>query len=187
MAAVSPEVAVDAARLVEVTYEEKPFVHELRAAMEDGAPQVFTADEAPLGKDQKLKGNIAGPNRGGRGNVASGFAQAAVEPRWVFFAPVHAVEKLLVKTGRSLDDFDLVEINEAFASQSIADGRKLGLDWERLNVNGGAIALGHPTGMSGARIVGTAVMEMQRRHASRSLATMCIGVGQGIALELRAP
>ena len=79
VAAVSPEIAEDAARLVEVTYEEKPFVHELRAAMEDGAPAVFAEDEAPVGEDQKLRGNIVGPGKGGRGNVAAGFAEAAVD------------------------------------------------------------------------------------------------------------
>jgi xanthine dehydrogenase YagR molybdenum-binding subunit len=89
VAAVSPEVAEDAARLVEVVYEEKPFVHELRAAMEDGAPLVFGEGEAPVGEDQKVRGNVAGPNKGGRGNVASGFAQAAVTVEKTYYVPVH--------------------------------------------------------------------------------------------------
>ncbi|MGD8897744.1 MAG: xanthine dehydrogenase family protein molybdopterin-binding subunit [Acidobacteriota bacterium] len=89
VAAVSPEVAVDAARLVEVTYEEKPFIHELRAAMEDGAPLVFTEGEAPGGEDQRVRGNVAGPRRGGRGNVAAGFAQAAATIESTYYLPVH--------------------------------------------------------------------------------------------------
>jgi acetyl-CoA C-acetyltransferase len=114
----------------------------------------------------------------------TGFAQAAVEPKWVFFAPVHAMEKLLVKTGYKLDDFDLVEINEAFASQSIADGRKLGLDWERLNVNGGAIALGHPIGCSGTRLLVTLVHAMIARHASVGAVALCLGGGEAVAMSI---
>ncbi len=112
------------------------------------------------------------------------FAQAAVEPKWVFFAPVHAMEKLLAKTGYSLDDFDLLEINEAFASQSIADGRKLGLDWERLNVNGGAIALGHPIGCSGTRLLVTLVHAMKARNASVGVAILCLGGGEAVAMSV---
>ncbi len=114
----------------------------------------------------------------------TGFAQAAVEPKWVFFAPVHAMEKLLAKTGYSLDDFDLLEINEAFASQSIADGRKLGLDWERLNVNGGAIALGHPIGCSGTRLLVTLVHAMKARNASVGVAILCLGGGEAVAMSV---
>lgn len=114
----------------------------------------------------------------------TGFAQAAVEPRWVFFAPVHAIEKLLAKTGRSLDDFDLVEINEAFASQSIADGRKLRLDWERLNVNGGAVALGHPIGCSGTRLLVTLIHAMKDRGASLGLVSLCLGGGEAVAMSI---
>jgi acetyl-CoA acyltransferase len=102
--------------------------------------------------------------------------------------PIPATRKLLARAGLDIGDFDVVELNEAFASQSLACLRELGLpdDAEFVNPNGGAIALGHPTGMTGARLVGTVVMEMNRREAGRALATMCIGVGQGIALELRA-
>jgi acetyl-CoA C-acetyltransferase len=114
----------------------------------------------------------------------TGFAQAAVEPKWVFFAPVHAIEKLLAKTGYAMDDFDLIEINEAFASQSIADGRKLGLDWERLNVNGGAIALGHPIGCSGARLLVTLVHAMRARGASLGLVSLCLGGGEAVAMSI---
>ncbi|MBT8165981.1 MAG: 3-oxoadipyl-CoA thiolase [Acidimicrobiia bacterium] len=113
---------------------------------------------------------------------------AGVPPRIMGIGPVPATRKLLATTGLDIGDFGVVELNEAFASQSLACLRELGLpdDAEFVNPNGGAIALGHPTGMSGARLVGTAVLEMNRRSAHRALATMCIGVGQGIALELRA-
>ena len=102
--------------------------------------------------------------------------------------PVPATEKLQLRSGLTMDDFEVIEINEAFASQSLACLRALGLadDAERVNPNGGAIALGHPTGMSGARITGTAALELRRRGGRRALATMCIGVGQGIAVALEA-
>jgi acetyl-CoA C-acetyltransferase len=96
--------------------------------------------------------------------------------------PVPAVRKALAKSGLELKDIDLIEANEAFASQSLAVGRELGWDWERVNVNGGAIALGHPIGASGARILTTLLYEMQRRQAQRGLATLCIGGGQGMTM-----
>jgi acetyl-CoA acetyltransferase len=102
--------------------------------------------------------------------------------------PVPATRKLLDRTGLSIEDFDVIELNEAFASQSLACLREMRLadDADHVNPNGGAIALGHPTGMSGARITGTAVLELRRRGGRRALATMCIGVGQGIAVALEA-
>lgn len=108
-------------------------------------------------------------------------AVAGVEPRLMGFGPIHATHKALARAGLSVEDLDLVELNEAFAAQSLACIRELGLDPERVNVNGGAIALGHPLGCSGARILTTLVHEMTRREARYGLATMCIGVGQGIA------
>jgi len=104
-----------------------------------------------------------------------------VEPRRMGIGPVHATRKALKRAGLTLDDIDLIELNEAFAAQSLACIKELGLDRDRVNVNGGAIALGHPLGCSGARILTTLVHEMQRREARYGLATMCIGVGQGIA------
>jgi len=95
--------------------------------------------------------------------------------------PVPASMKALEKAGLQASDIGLVELNEAFASQSLACMRLLGLDEEKVNVNGGAIALGHPLGSSGARLVGTLVREMAKRDVEYGLATMCIGVGQGIA------
>lgn len=114
----------------------------------------------------------------------TGFAQAAVEPKWVFFAPIHAIENLMKKTGYELDDFDVLEINEAFASQSLADGRKLGLDWDKLNVNGGAIALGHPIGCSGTRLLVTLIYAMKDRGANVGLAALCLGGGEAVAMSI---
>ena len=108
-------------------------------------------------------------------------AVAGVEPRVMGIGPVFATRKVLERAGLSIDDIELVELNEAFAAQSIACVRELGLDMDRVNVNGGAIALGHPLGCSGARILTTLVHEMKRREVRYGLATMCIGVGQGIA------
>ena len=101
--------------------------------------------------------------------------------------PIPATRKALAGAGLSVRDIDLVELNEAFASQVLACARELELDLERLNVNGGAIALGHPLGASGARLIGTLIHEMRRRGAQRGLATMCIGVGQGSRRWSRPP
>jgi acetyl-CoA acetyltransferase family protein len=108
-------------------------------------------------------------------------AAAGVHPDYMGIGPVPATQRALDAAGIRTEDVDLVELNEAFAAQSIACMRLLGLAEDRVNVNGGAIALGHPLGCSGARLVGTLVLEMQRRDARYGLATMCIGVGQGIA------
>ncbi len=110
-----------------------------------------------------------------------GSAAAGVDPRVMGIGPVPAVRKLLARTGVALEEVDLVELNEAFASQSVAVVRELGLDPERVNVNGGAIAIGHPLGMSGARLVVSLVHELRRRDAHLGLATLCVGVGQGQA------
>ena len=113
--------------------------------------------------------------------VFAGSAVAGVDPRVMGIGPVPAVRKLLERTGVVVDDLDLVELNEAFASQSLAVIRDLGLDEDKVNVNGGAIALGHPLGMSGARLVVTLLHELRRRQGRYGLATMCVGVGQGQA------
>jgi len=110
-----------------------------------------------------------------------GSASAGVDPRVMGIGPIPAVRKLLARTGVAAGDIDLVELNEAFASQSVAVVRDLGLDPERVNVNGGAIALGHPLGMSGARLVVSLLHELQRRRGRYGLATLCVGVGQGQA------
>jgi acetyl-CoA acetyltransferase family protein len=108
-------------------------------------------------------------------------ATAGVDPRTMGIGPVPATQKALARAGWSTDSVDLIELNEAFAAQSLACVRELKLDEAKVNVNGGAIALGHPLGMSGARITATLLHAMQARGARRGLATMCIGVGQGIA------
>ena len=108
-------------------------------------------------------------------------AVAGVDPRVMGIGPVPAVRKLLVRAGLDVDDLDLVELNEAFASQSLAVIRELGLDEDKVNVNGGAIAIGHPLGMSGARLVVTLLHELRRRGGRYGVATMCVGVGQGQA------
>jgi acetyl-CoA C-acetyltransferase len=113
--------------------------------------------------------------------VFVGSAVAGVDPRVMGIGPVPAVRKLLERTGVGVGDIDLVELNEAFASQSLVVIRELGLDPERVNVNGGAIALGHPLGMSGARLVVTLLHELRRRGGRYGLATLCVGVGQGQA------
>jgi acetyl-CoA C-acetyltransferase len=110
-----------------------------------------------------------------------GSAVAGVDPRVMGIGPIPAVRKLLERAGIEVADLDLVELNEAFASQSLAVIRELGLDPERVNVNGGAIALGHPLGMSGARLVVTLLHELRRRDGRYGLATLCVGVGQGQA------
>jgi 3-oxoadipyl-CoA thiolase len=108
-------------------------------------------------------------------------AVAGVDPRYMGIGPVPAVRKLLARAGIEASDLDLVELNEAFASQSLQVIRELGLDPERVNVNGGAIALGHPLGMSGARLVVSLLHELRRREGRYGLATLCVGVGQGQA------
>jgi 3-oxoadipyl-CoA thiolase len=110
-----------------------------------------------------------------------GSAVAGVDPRVMGIGPVPAMRKLLERTGVSVDDLDLVELNEAFASQSLAVIRELGLDEQKVNVNGGAIAIGHPLGMSGARLTVTLLHELRRRGGRYGVATMCVGVGQGQA------
>ena len=110
-----------------------------------------------------------------------GSAVAGVDPRVMGIGPVPAVRKLLERARLTIDDIDLMELNEAFASQSLAVVRELGIEEDKVNVNGGAIAIGHPLGMSGARLTVTLLHELRRRGARRGIATMCVGVGQGQA------
>ncbi len=111
-----------------------------------------------------------------------GYAQAEVAPKWLFLAPVEGVRRLLARIELPIEAFDLIEINEAFAAQTLADGRELGFDWSKTNVNGGAIALGHPIGASGARIVATLLHELRRRGGRYGLATLCLGGGGSVAM-----
>jgi acetyl-CoA C-acetyltransferase len=115
-------------------------------------------------------------------------AVSGVEPKWVMMAPVDAVEKILQKTGWNRDkDVDLYELNEAFAAAAIAVTRQLRLDPEKVNVNGGAVALGHPIGASGARILVTLLYELQRRNLKRGIAALCLGGGNAVALAIERP
>ncbi len=138
----------------------------------DGAAAVVIASEAALPDGAQPMARI------------TGYAQADVAPEWLFEAPIHGVRRLLEKVGGTLDDFDLVEINEAFAAQVLADGNELGFDWDRVNVNGGAIALGHPIGASGARVLTTLLYELRRRGGGRGLATLCLGGGGAVAMAI---
>lgn len=111
-------------------------------------------------------------------------AQAAVEPIAIFTAPIYAVRRLLKQIEVDIDYFDLIEVNEAFAAQTLANGRELGWDWDRVNVHGGAIALGHPIGASGARIVVTLLHALRNRGLKTGLATLCLGGGEAVAMAI---
>ena len=114
----------------------------------------------------------------------TGYTSAAITPRYIFAAPTIAVNRLLQRTGLKMSDFDLVEVNEAFAAQTLANGRELDWDWSRVNVNGGAIALGHPIGSSGSRVLTTLIYELRRRGGGRGLATLCLGGGGAVAMSI---
>jgi 3-oxoadipyl-CoA thiolase len=146
------------------------------SGMNDGAAALVIASEERAG------GLGSAPLAVFRGSAAVG-----VDPRVMGIGPIPAVRKLLERAGVSIADIDLVELNEAFASQSVEVVRELGLDPGRVNVNGGAIALGHPLGMSGARLVVSLVHELRRRGGGLGLATLCVGVGQGQAALFEVP
>ena len=114
----------------------------------------------------------------------TGYATGGTAPEDLFFAPIFAVRNLMKKQGSAIGDYELIEANEAFASQALADGRELGWDWDRVNVNGGAIALGHPIGASGARVLTTLLYAMKDRGARTGLATLCLGGGDAVALSV---
>lgn len=114
----------------------------------------------------------------------TGFSQAAVKPLEIFAAPIFAVRRLMDRLGVGIDYFDLFEVNEAFAAQTIADGRTLGMDWDKVNVNGGAVALGHPIGCSGARVLVTLLYALKHHNLKTGLATLCLGGGEGVALSV---
>lgn len=114
----------------------------------------------------------------------TGYASGGGDPQDLFFAPIRAVQNLLKKTGAKIGDYDLIEANEAFAAQALADGDGLAWDWHRVNVNGGAIALGHPIGASGARILTTLLYALHDRGGRKGLATLCLGGGNAVALSV---
>ena len=170
----------------------------------DEGPRPGTTPETlaklrPINKDGKVTaGNASGINDGAAAIVVmseekakelgvtpmatwTAGALAGVDPTIMGIGPVAATKKVLAKTGMKVEDFDLIEANEAFAAQSVAVGKDLGFDLSKLNVNGGAIALGHPVGASGCRILVTLLHEMQKQDAKKGLATLCIGGGMGCA------
>jgi acetyl-CoA C-acetyltransferase len=112
------------------------------------------------------------------------YATGGGEPKDLFFAPIEAVKSLMKKAGTSIRDYDLIEANEAFAVQALADGRALGWDWDRVNVNGGAIAIGHPIGASGARVLTTLLYALKDKKQTTGLATLCLGGGNAVALSV---
>jgi len=114
----------------------------------------------------------------------TGYATGGGEPREIFFAPVQAVRNLMGRAGTAIGDYDLIEANEAFAVQALADGRELGWDWDRVNVHGGAVALGHPIGASGARVLTTLLYALRDRGGATGLATLCLGGGNAVALSV---
>jgi acetyl-CoA C-acetyltransferase len=168
----------------------------LRPAFPGDAPKDMKPEELTV-----TAGNAPGLNDGGAALVVAseeyakahglpvlaritGYASGGGDPRDLFFAPIWAVQNLMKKTGATIGDYDLIEANEAFASQALADGDGLGWDWNRVNVNGGAIALGHPIGASGARVLTTLLYAMHDRGARTGLATLCLGGGSAVALSV---
>jgi acetyl-CoA C-acetyltransferase len=168
----------------------------LRPAFAKDAPKEMTADQLSV-----TAGNASALNDGASAVVVvseqyardhgltilariSAYSTGAVEPKELFFAPIQAVNNLMRKQGTEIGDYDLIEANEAFAVQALADGAGLGWDWERVNVNGGAVALGHPIGASGARVLTTLLHAMKDRDAETGLATLCLGGGDAVALSV---
>jgi len=168
----------------------------LRPAFPKDAPKDMKPDELTV-----TAGNAPGLSDGGSALVVTseeyakahglpvlaritGYASGGTEPRDLFFAPILAVQNLMKLTGAKIGDYDLIEANEAFAAQALADGDGLGWDWSRVNVNGGAIALGHPIGASGARVLTTLLYAMKERGARKGLATLCLGGGDAVALSV---
>jgi acetyl-CoA C-acetyltransferase len=177
-----------------IQYDESP--------REDASLEALAKLKPAFKKDGTVTaGNAPGTNDGAVALVVTTDAHAArlgktpmarivaqsvsgVDPKWIMTAPIYAVEKLLQKTGWDREKVDLVELNEAFAAAAIAVTRELRLDPAKVNVNGGAVALGHPIGASGARILTTLVYEMQRRNVHRGIAALCLGGGNAVALAI---
>jgi acetyl-CoA C-acetyltransferase len=146
------------------------------STMNDGAAAVVISSRAYAGKN-----NLQPMAR------IIGYTHAAVEPKRLFAAPAHAMPRLLKRVGWTLADVDLIELNEAFAAQVLADGRALadqGWDWNKVNVNGGAIALGHPLGASGARVLTTLIYALNDRGLKRGIASLCLGGGEAVAMAI---
>ena len=143
-------------------------------SVNDGAAAVIVASESRA-KELGLKSWYS----------IEAYASGAREPEWVMMAPVKAVQNLMAKTGQKIDDFDLIELNEAFSVQALGVTRELGCNLDKVNVNGGAVALGHPIGASGARVLTTLLYAMEDRGAETGLAALCLGGGDAVALSVR--
>ncbi len=157
----------------------------LKPAFEEGGS--VTAGNAPPLSDGAAAVVLVGEDVAARDGLKPlarvvAYAQAGTDPKHIFWAPIYAVRKALDKAGWKLSDIDLFEINEAFAAQVLADGKELGIDWSKVNVNGGAVALGHPIGASGARILVTLMYAMKDRGAKRGIASLCLGGGEAVAM-----
>jgi acetyl-CoA C-acetyltransferase len=161
----------------------------VRDAPEGIAEHVVTAGNAP-GLNDGAAAIVVASQEYAEANgleidaIISGYAVGATEPQDLFFAPIDAVQKLMAKEGKAISDYELFEVNEAFAVQAIADMRGLNMDEALVNVNGGAVALGHPIGASGTRILVTLLAAMQDRGAGNGLATLCLGGGNAVALSV---
>ena len=160
-----------------------------RDAPADVREHVVTAGNAPGLNDGAAAVVVASLDYAKANGLAidatiSGYAVAATEPRDLFFAPIGAVERLMAKEGKRIADYGLFEVNEAFAVQAIADMRGLGMDEQKVNVNGGAVALGHPIGASGARVLVTLLNAMEQRRVGSGLATLCLGGGSAVAMSV---
>jgi acetyl-CoA C-acetyltransferase len=143
------------------------------SSMNDGAAaMVVVSEEYARANGLEILGRI------------SAYATGGVDPKDLFFAPIHAVRNLMKKAGTSIGDYDLIEANEAFSVQALANGQELGWDWNRVNVHGGAVALGHPIGASGARVLTTLLHAMADRDVETGLATLCLGGGDAVALSV---
>ena len=169
LSALKPAFAKDAPKEVTepiVTAGNSPGLNDGAAAL------VITSEEYAKSHGLKIRARI------------NAYATGAVAPRELFFAPVRAVRKVMEKEGKSISDYDLIEANEAFAVQALADGKELGWDWDRVNVHGGAVALGHPIGASGSRILVTLLNALEQRDQQTGLATLCLGGGDAVALSV---
>jgi acetyl-CoA C-acetyltransferase len=141
--------------------------------LNDGASAlVITSEEYARSEGLRIRARI------------TGYASGGMAPRDLFFAPVVAVRRLMEKEGKGIDDYDLIEANEAFAVQALADGKELEWNWDRVNVHGGAVALGHPIGASGARVLTTLLHALEDRGLATGLATLCLGGGNAVALSV---
>ncbi len=159
----------------------------LKPAFEEGGS--VTAGNAPPLSDGAAAVVLVGEEIAARAGVKPiarvvAYAQTGTDPKHIFWAPIYAIHKLMEKANWKLSDVDLFEINEAFAAQVLADGKELELDWSRVNVNGGAVALGHPIGASGARILVTLMYALKDRGFKRGVASLCLGGGEAVAMAV---